>query len=120
MKFRLGAPGKIFILRVIGQNNSGGEKKNCGCKSPFCGASRFGIKSCHCVGLFYTCKVRLKWNFVRLAMLAALAVGCAGCGGINAGGTISPAMFLLKSDSKPAPGAQAASFTCTNQFVSVK
>ena len=31
----------------------------------------FGIKSCHRIGLFYTGQVRLNWNFLRLAMLAA-------------------------------------------------
>jgi hypothetical protein len=46
--------------------------------------------------------VKLNWNFLWLAMLAVLALSTAGCGGISAGQTISPASFflpgLLKND----------------------
>ncbi len=95
MKFRFRARGENFILRVIGKSNSGDEKKNCGCKSPFRGAFGLGIKSCHHVRLFYTGQVRLNWNFLWLAMLMALALFDAGCGGINAGTSVSPASFFL-------------------------
>jgi hypothetical protein len=37
-------------------------------------------------------------------MLGALALFVAGCGGINTGGTVSPAMFFLKNDTTPAIG----------------
>jgi hypothetical protein len=50
--------------------------------------------------------VRLNWNFLRLAMLAALVLSGAGCSGINAGTTVSPASFflpgLMKADPPPA------------------
>ena len=58
-----------------------------------------GIKSCHRIKLFYTGQVGLNWNFLWLAMLTAVALCAAGCGGINAGGSVSPAMFLMKTDS---------------------
>ena len=37
-------------------------------------------------------------------MLMAAALLSAGCGGVNAGGSVSPAMFLLKADPAPATG----------------
>mgnify|MGYP001548139284 FL=1 len=49
-------------------------------------------------------------------MLVALG---AGCGGINAGGNVSPAMFFLKNNAKPAGGAPVAT-VCTNQFAFIK
>ena len=104
MKFRLGARGETFIPRVIGENNSaGGEKKNCGGAFPFRGVFVLGIKSCLHVRLFYTGQVRFNWNFLGLAMLMALVLLSAGCSGINAGASVSPASFflpgLLKADS---------------------
>jgi hypothetical protein len=40
--------------------------------------------------------VKLNWNFVLLPMMVAvLAAFGAGCGGINTGGTVSPASFFL-------------------------
>jgi hypothetical protein len=95
MKFRFDAPGENFILRVIGENSSGGEKKNCSGKFPFRGASMFGIKSCHRVRLFYTGQVRFNLNFLWLAMLMTFALFSSGCSGINAGTSVSPATFLL-------------------------
>jgi hypothetical protein len=35
-------------------------------------------------------------------MLAAIAMYATGCGGVNAGGSVSPAMFLLKATPPPA------------------
>jgi hypothetical protein len=49
--------------------------------------------------------VRLNWNFPRLAMLAFMTLWGAGCSGINAGGSVSPATFFLpgaKADPSPA------------------
>jgi hypothetical protein len=46
--------------------------------------------------------VRLNWIFLRLALLAALPLALAGCSGINASQSVSPASFflpgLLKND----------------------
>jgi len=50
--------------------------------------------------------VRLSWNFLRLALFAALPLIGAGCGGVNASQSVSPASFFLpgimKNDA-PAP-----------------
>ena len=37
-------------------------------------------------------------------MLVAIAMYAAGCGGINAGGSVSPAMFLMKNTPPAATG----------------
>jgi len=51
--------------------------------------------------------VRINWNFLRLALLAALPLAGAGCGGINASQSVSPASFflpgLLKNDAPAKP-----------------
>jgi hypothetical protein len=39
-------------------------------------------------------------------MLTAFALPLTGCGGINAGGTVSPAMFFLKNNPPPTTGAR--------------
>jgi hypothetical protein len=39
--------------------------------------------------------VRLNWSFLRLAMLASGALALAGCGGVNASQSVSPASFFL-------------------------
>ena len=49
----------------------------------------------------------LNWKILRLALVpAAVLLLCAGCGGINATGGVSPASFflpgLLKADPPPA------------------
>jgi hypothetical protein len=49
--------------------------------------------------------LKLNWSFLRLAALCILALPVAGCGGVNASGTVSPLIFFLKNDSKPATGA---------------
>ena len=57
------------------------------------------------MGLIYNRQVRLNWNFLRLAMLAFVTLWGAGCSGINAGGSVSPATFFLpgvKADPSPA------------------
>jgi hypothetical protein len=52
--------------------------------------------------------VRLNWKLLQLAILTACTLSLAGCGGINAGGSVSPATFflpgLMKNDA-PAPPA---------------
>jgi hypothetical protein len=48
------------------------------------------MTSAHIVG-----RVKLKWQSFRLALVALLAVPGAGCSGINASHSISPATFLL-------------------------
>ena len=42
-------------------------------------------------------------------MLVALALSSAGCGGVNARGTVSPAMFLMKAGPPPATGQPISS-----------
>jgi hypothetical protein len=46
--------------------------------------------------------MKLNWNFVLFALLAATALSVAGCGGINTSQSVSPASFflpgLLKAD----------------------
>jgi hypothetical protein len=68
----------------------------------------FRIISCHRIGLIYTGQVRLNWNFLWLAMLTMLALFSAGCGGINAGGSVSPAMFFIPGVMNTAPAATGA------------
>jgi len=68
--------------------------------------SIIGIKSCHRTGLIYTVLVRLNWKFLWLAMLALWG---AGCSGINAGGSVSPATFFLPGvKAGPLPGVAPA------------
>jgi hypothetical protein len=64
--------------------------------------------------VFYNRVVRLNWNLLRLAMLAAIALFAAGCSGINASKSVSPLDFflpgmgsLLKAE-PPATNAPAA------------
>jgi hypothetical protein len=61
------------------------------------------------MGLLYTGRVRLNWKLAWLAMLALLTLSNAGCSGINAGGSISPASFflpgLMKADPPPSGDA---------------
>jgi hypothetical protein len=67
--------------------------------------SIFGIKSCHRMGLIYTGQVRLNWKLLRLAMLAFMTLWVAGCSGINAGGSVSPATFFIPGLMKAEPPA---------------
>jgi hypothetical protein len=71
-----------------------------------------GIKSCHRIGLIYTGQVRLNWNLPGLAMLVFVTLAGAGCSGINAGTSVSPASFfmpgLLKADPPPATDSPVA------------
>jgi hypothetical protein len=50
-------------------------------------------------------QVRLNWKFLRLAMLATLGLSLTGCGGVNLGGSVSPATFFLPGvmNTVPAP-----------------
>ena len=60
------------------------------------------IRSCHRGEVIYTRQVRLNWNFLRLAVLAAAVLASTGCSGINGSQSVSPASFflpgLLKND----------------------
>jgi hypothetical protein len=47
--------------------------------------------------------VRLKWRFLCLAIPASLALLGAGCGGINASQSVSPASFFLPGIMKADP-----------------
>jgi hypothetical protein len=47
--------------------------------------------------------VRLKWRFLFLAIPASLALLGAGCGGINASQSVSPASFFLPGIMKANP-----------------
>jgi len=59
--------------------------------------------------------VRLNWKIFGLVLFPALLLLGAGCGGVNAGGSASPASFLLpglmQADPVPAPPAEPASAT---------
>jgi len=55
------------------------------------------------MGLLYTGQVRLNWKSAWLAMLALPAILGAGCSGINAGGSVSPASFFLPGIMKADP-----------------
>jgi hypothetical protein len=67
--------------------------------------------------------VRLNWKFVWLAIaLLPLPFLAAGCGGVNAGTTVSPASFflpgLLKNDAPPATNAPCALPVNASEFAS--
>jgi hypothetical protein len=53
------------------------------------------IRSCHRGEVIYNGQVRLNWNFLQLALLAAALLAGAGCSGINASQSVSPATFFL-------------------------
>jgi hypothetical protein len=55
------------------------------------------------MGVIYTGQVRLNWFFLRLAMLAFVLWLGAGCSGINASGSVSPATFFLPGIMKADP-----------------
>lgn len=57
--------------------------------------------------MFYTPQVRLNRNFLWLGVLVTLALGSAGCGGIHASKSVSPASFFL-------PGLMKNDAACTN------
>jgi hypothetical protein len=66
--------------------------------------------------------VRLNWKFIWLAiLLLPLPFLISGCGGVNAGTTVSPATFflpgLLRNDTAPATNAPAA-FSPATAFAS--
>jgi len=49
--------------------------------------------------------VKLNWNLARPAILAAFVLPLAGCGGINASQSVSPASFFLPGLLKAEPPA---------------
>jgi hypothetical protein len=59
--------------------------------------------------------VRLNWKFLWLALLAALPLMMAGCGGINASKTVSPASFFLPGlmQATPPPGLECTNLVAT-------
>jgi hypothetical protein len=118
VEFCPGARRKDFIRHFVGKSDSQGYENN-NCYAPF--AFECGIKSCHHVKVFYTRQVRLNRNFLRLAMLVAIAMYATGCGGINAGGSVSPAMFLLKNTPPPAMiSAPMLASEPSNQFAQAR
>jgi len=70
------------------------------------------ISSCYRGEVAYNQQVRLIWNFRWLALVAALPLLVAGCGGVSASQTVSPASFFLPGIMKAAP----PSAECTNLF----
>ncbi|HSY43147.1 MAG TPA: hypothetical protein VK811_04505 [Candidatus Acidoferrum sp.] len=73
--------------------------------------------------MIYTWQVRLNWKFALLAIaLLPLPFLVTGCGGVNAGTTVSPASFLLpgllKNDTLPATNAPCALPANTPVFAS--
>jgi hypothetical protein len=60
------------------------------------------------MGLIYTMPVRLNWKLTWLAMLAFFLLAGAGCSGINASGSVSPATFFLPGLMKADPPPEAA------------
>jgi hypothetical protein len=65
--------------------------------------------------------VRLNWKFVWLAILLLPLPFLTGCGGVNAGTTVSPASFflpgLLRNDTAPATNAPSV-FSPASAFAS--
>jgi hypothetical protein len=55
-----------------------------------------------------------------LAMLVAIAVYATGCGGVNASGTVSPVMFLLKANPPAATGIPALVPEPSQQFAQAR
>jgi hypothetical protein len=82
------------------------------------------IRSCHRDGLIYNRQVRLNWKFPGLAVLAALSLCLAGCGGINASRSVSPASFFLpgimKADLPAATNAPMAVSEMSGQLAQAR
>ena len=53
-------------------------------------------------------------------MLVAIAMYATGCGGINAGGSVSPAMFLMKATPPAMIGAPILAPEPSNQFAQAR
>jgi hypothetical protein len=64
--------------------------------------------------------VRLNKNFLRLAMLVAIAMYATGCGGVNAGGSVSPVMFLMKNTPPAATGVPTLAPEPSDQFAQAR
>jgi hypothetical protein len=93
---------------VAGSPNAGGlatssieNKEKLNRFGSFKGMMR-SIRSCHRGEVNYTRQVRLNWSRLGLATLLTLVLAGAGCSGINASQSVSPASFflpgLLKND----------------------
>ncbi|HVU07011.1 MAG TPA: hypothetical protein VHG89_00540 [Verrucomicrobiae bacterium] len=67
--------------------------------------------------------MRLNWSLVHAAIFVALALFATGCGGVNAGTTVSPATFLLpgilKTDT-PTTNAPVAATEISKEFALTK
>ncbi|MGA2788336.1 MAG: hypothetical protein ABSF60_12490 [Verrucomicrobiota bacterium] len=76
------------------------------------------------MGLIYTGQVRLDWKFSWLAMLAFMTLWGAGCSGINASGSASPATFflpgLMKADPPAATDTPVAVAVPSQQFAQAR
>lgn len=67
------------------------------------------IRGCGKGGHTYAGPMTVRQKRIALAGLVAALLGLTGCGGINANGSASPAMFLLeRTPQRPAPAAQPA------------
>jgi hypothetical protein len=53
------------------------------------------ISVCHPAGVAYNQQVRLVWQFLTIATLAAFVPFLTGCGGIQASKSVSPASFFM-------------------------
>jgi hypothetical protein len=64
------------------------------------------ISGCHHGQVVYNSQVRIHGKNIRLALVVALGVFAAGCGGLNGTTSVSPASFFLpgimKADPAPA------------------
>lgn len=64
------------------------------------------------MALIYNEQVRFNWNLLWLAMLVFTTLAVAGCSGVNASGTVSPASFflpgMLKADPQAVPNTPVA------------
>jgi len=80
---------------------------------------------CHRADFHYSSEVRLNWKVLWLAIPAlSLPLLLSGCGGVNAGTTVSPASFflpgLLRNDTPPATNAPAILHPNDPVFASAK
>ena len=79
-------------------------------------------KGCHSGAVNYTRQVRLKWKILWLAIPAAFVLFGAGCGGVNTGGSVSPASFflpgLMRNDAPVATNAPVARSESSFELVS--
>jgi len=61
--------------------------------------------------------VRFNWKFFRVAIIPLFLLLGAGCGGINAGSSVSPLMFFLPGIGKTEPLRPIPTFPLPSQEV---